>query len=167
MTLDNQDEVAKALGVPSLEGLSTENVTELVELLKEMPEDLQLQIIKSNPELQKYALEAVAAVEDDLRATLLAINTNNQQAFAALAEIREVIAGEISKEDISDERWRYLMDTLVENGKTAVAVGSEANQLIAQQADATRLTKLAVAAMPYIETVINVGVRILISRSRI
>lgn len=167
MTLDNEGEIAKALGVPSLKNVPEEKLPDLVALLSDAPEQLQLQLMKTNPELQRYALKAIAAVEDDLRATLSSIDASSQQAFSALAEIREVIAGELNKDNISDERWRYLMDTLKENGRLALTVDSETKDLIVQQANATRFTKMAVAAMPYIETVVQVGVRILITRGRI
>lgn len=167
MTLDNQEEIAKALGVPSLNNLPEERLPELVALLSDAPEQLQLQLMKTNPELQKYALKAIAAVEDDLRATLTSIDASSQQAFATLAEIRKVVAGELNKDNISDERWLYLMDTLKENGKLAMAVNSETKDLIAQQANAARRTKVAETAMPYIEMVVQIGVRILITRGRI
>ena len=167
MTLDNQDAIAKALGVPSLNNLPEEKLPELVALLSDVPEQLKLQLMKSNPALQQYVLNAIAAVEDDLRATLSSIDASSQQAFVALAEIRAVVAGELNKDNISDERWLYLMDMLKENGKLAMAVDYKTKELTAQQANAARFTKIAVAAMPYIETVVQVGVRILITRGRL
>jgi hypothetical protein len=167
MSLDNEDAIAKAIGETSLENLPEPKVRELVDHFDEIPDELQLQLLKSNPALQKYALDAITAVEDDLKATLSSIDASSQQAFAALAEIREVLAGELNKEDISDERWRFLIEKLSENGKIAVAVDSETKQLIAQQANAARLSKVAVAAMPYIDTVVQVGVRLLLTRGKL
>lgn len=164
MRLDDEDKIAAAIGEPSLEGLSDDQLGDVVDHLHEIPEEAQLQLIKTNPELQSYALKAIAAVEDDLRSTLSASSTSSQKAFAALAEIREVIAGELEKEYISDERWRFLMDKLVENGQMAIAVNATSQQQIAQQSNTARLSKLALAAMPYIVPVVQAGVRILLTR---
>lgn len=167
MTLDSEDKIAKAIDEPSLDNVPEAKLPALVDLFPQIPDDLQLQLMKKNPELQKYALQAVAAVEDTLRATLASNDPSTQQAFDALTEIRRVIAGELNKDNISDERWRFLIEKLIENGQLAAAKDTENKQFLAQQANADRLTKAAVAAMPYIETVLQIGVRILISRSRI
>ena len=49
----------------------------------------------------------------------------------------------------------------------AAAVSSETNQLIAEQANAARRAKIAVAAMPYVEVVLQVGVRLLLTKGRL
>jgi hypothetical protein len=167
MTLGNDDEIAKAIGESSLDGLSDEGLKKLVARFDEIPADVQLRLMKTNPELQKLALEAVAAVEENLKATLVSNDLSTQQAFAALAEIREVIKGELQKENVSDERWRFLIEKLIENGQMAVAKDTENKQFLEQQAKAERFSKAVTLAMPYVETVVQIGVRILISRGRI
>ena len=97
MSLDNEDEIAKAIGEPSLKNLSEAKLRELVDRFDEIPPDLQLHLMKTNPGLQQYALRAVEAVEDDLRVTLSSIDANSQQAFVALGEVRQVIAGELKE----------------------------------------------------------------------
>lgn len=167
MTLDNDDAIAKAIGANSLDDLTESQVVALAQRLGELPARLQLHMIKTNAQLQEYALKAVAAVEDDLRVTLSAINENSGQAFEALGETRGIIAGELNKPDLSDDRWRFLIDRLTDNEGKATAVAAEANQLIAEQANAARRAKLAVAAMPYVEVVLQVGIRLLINKGRI
>ena len=167
MTPDEKDAIAKAIGAESLEQLSELQVIALAQHLVELAPAAQLHLIKTNPQLQEYALKAVAAVEDDLRVTVEAINENSGQAFKALGETREIIAGELNRPDLSDERWRYLIDKLTDNEDKAKAVAAETNQLIAEQANADRLGKLAIAAMPYVEVVLQVGIRLLITKGRI
>jgi hypothetical protein len=167
MTLDNEDSIAKAIGADSLDHLTDDQVVALAQRLGDVPPELQLHLMRTNPQLQEYALKAVAMVEDDLRATLSAINENSRQAFEALGETRDIFAGELNRPDLSDERWRYLIDKLVDNEDKATAVRAETNQLIAEQANADRGAKLAIAAMPYVEVVLQVGVRLLINRGRI
>jgi hypothetical protein len=167
MTLDSDDAIAKAIGADSLDNLTESQLVALAQHLAELPPELQLHLIKSNPQLQQYALKAVAAVEDDLRVTLSAINENSGQAFEALGDTRGIIAGELNKPDLTDDRWRYLIEKLTDNEDKATAVAAEANQLIAEQANAARRAKLAVAAMPYVEVVLQVGVRLLLAKGRI
>lgn len=167
MTLDNEDAVAKAIGAESLDSLTDAQVVALAEHLSEATPELQLHLIKTNPQLQAYALRAVTAVEDDLRTTTSAMNENSKQAFEALGETRDIIAGELNKPDLSDERWRYLIDKLTDSEDKAKAVAEETNHLIAEQSNATRGAKLAIAAMPYVEVVLHVGVRLLVSRGRL
>lgn len=167
MTLDNDDEIAKAISESSLDGLSDDGLKKLVGRFDEIPPDVQLRLMKTNPELQKLALEAVSAVEENLKATLASNDASTQQAFAALADIREVIKGELQKENVTDERWRFLIDKLTENGQMAMAKDTENKQFLDQQAKAERFSKAMTLAMPYVETVVQIGVRILISRGRI
>ena len=166
MTLDNKDAIARAIGADSLDHLTDDQVAALAQRLRDVPPELQLELIKTHPQLQGYALRAIAAVEDDLRVTLTAINENSRQAFEALSESRDIIAGELNKPDLSDERWRYLIDKLAENEDKAMAVRAETNELIAEQANADRGAKLAIAAMPYVEVVLQVGIRLLINRGK-
>lgn len=161
MTLDNEDAIAKALGEKSLGDLSAAKLRELVNRLDEIPPALQLHLIKTIPGLQLLALEAVAAVGNTLGTVLASNDANTEKAFAALAEIRGVISGELQKEDISDERWMFLMEKLGENGQMVVAKDTENKRFIAQQANADRLAKGVAAAMPY---VLQFGVQILIRR---
>lgn len=167
MTLDNEDEIAKAIGEESLDGLSKASLRKLVERFNEVPEDLQLHLMKTNPELQKLALDAITAIEDNLKLTLTSNDASTQQVFAALAQIRDVITGELNKDNISDERWRFLIEKLIENGQLVAAKDTENKQFLNQQAKADRLTKAMTAAMPYIDIVLEVGVRMLITRGRI
>jgi hypothetical protein len=167
MTLDNEDGIAKAMGTESLDGLTDAQVVALAGHLRDATPELQLHLIKTNPRLQAYALRAVMAVEDDLRATLSAINENSKRAFEALGETRGVIAGELNKPDLSDERWRYLIDKLTGNEDKAKAVAEKTNQLIAEQSNAARGAKLAIASMPYVEVVLQVGIRLMISKGRL
>jgi len=167
MTLDNEVAIANALGTDSLNELTDAQVIALAELLDEVPPELQLHLIKTHAQLQQYALRAVAAVEDDLRATLTALDENSTQAFQALGQTRGIIAGELNKPDLSDDRWRYLIDKLTENEDKAIAVAAESNRLIRDQANAARRAKLAVAAMPYVEEVLKVGIQLLVTRGRI
>lgn len=167
MTLDNENAVAKAIGAETLANLTDAQVVALAEHLSEATPELQLHLIKTNPQLQAYALRAVTAVEDDLRTTLSSINENSRQAFEALGETRDIIAGELNKPDLSDDRWRYLIDKLTDNEDRAKAVAEETNQLIAEQSNAARGAKLAIAAMPYVKIVLQVGIRLLISRGRL
>ncbi|AVL98195.1 MULTISPECIES: hypothetical protein [Microbacterium] len=167
MTLDTEDAVAKAIGAESLDNLTDAQVVALAEHLGDITPELQLHLIKTNPQLQMYALRAVNAVENDLRSTLSAMNENSKQAFVALGETRDIIAGELNKPDLSDERWRYLIDKLTDNEDKAKAVADETNQLVAEQSNATRGAKVAIAAMPYVEVVLQVGIRLLITKGRL
>jgi hypothetical protein len=166
MTLDNGDAIAKAIGAKSLADLTDTQVVALAKHLRDVAPELQLHLIKSSPQLQAYALKAVAAVEDDLRVTLSAINENSKQAFEALGETRGIIAGELNRLDLGDERWRYLIDKLTDNEDKAKVVAQETNQLIAEQSNADRGAKMAIAAMPYVGVVLQVGIRLLINRDR-
>lgn len=167
MTLDSEEAIAKAIGAESLDNLNESEMVALAKHLGDVPPELQLHLIKTNPQFQEYALRAVAAVEDALRVTLPAINENSKRAFEALRETREIIAGELDKPDLTDERWRYLIDKLTDNENKAAAVTAETNQLIAEQTNADRRAKLAIAAMPYVELVLQVGMRMLATKGRL
>ena len=71
MSLESKDEIAKAIGADSLENLTEDQVIALAQRLGDVPPELQLELIKTLPQLKAYALRAVAAVEDDLRVIYL------------------------------------------------------------------------------------------------
>jgi hypothetical protein len=166
MALESEDAIARAIGASSLGDLDEVQVAALAQRLGDIPKALQLHLIKTNPQLQDYALRAVAAVEDDLRTPLHAINENTREAFRALSETREILAGELAKPNLSDERWHYLIDTLSTSSAQAAAVTADTNRLIADQTTAARYSKLTIAAMPYIEVVLQAGIRLVISKGR-
>ncbi|WFR68016.1 hypothetical protein P9139_06600 [Curtobacterium flaccumfaciens] len=139
----------------------------MIRRLSEVPPELQLRLIKISPQLQANALRAVTAVEDDLRKTLSAVNENSQRAFEALAEARGILAGELSRADLSDDRWRYLIDKLTSNEERVVSLAEQTNKLVAQEAKSSRGLKLVVEAMPYVDVVVQAGIRILLSKGRI
>lgn len=167
MTLDDEDAIKKALDVSSLEDLNDPELRELARRFDEVSPELQLQLLRSNPMLRQHMLEAVTAVEENLRAATDAMNANTREAFEALKDVRSIIAGELNKANLTDERWLLLMQMLTVNEDKATAVNTQANQLIAEQANADRLTKLAVAAMPYVAVVLREGIRLLIYKGRI
>jgi hypothetical protein len=164
VTLDNEDEMSKALGGEPLDKLPEARFPDLVALFPQMSDELRMKLLEEIPGLQKYALDAVNAVEETLKDTLQSNAASTQQVYDALADIRSVIKGELNRPDISDERWQILMEKLSENGQMVVDKDTENKQFIAEQASESRLTKFAVAAMPYVELVITNGVRIMVTR---
>lgn len=167
MTLDSEDAIARAIGADSLDQLTESQSIDLIRRLSEVPPELQLRLIKTNPQLQANALRAVTAVENDLRKTLSTVNENSRRAFEALAEARGILAGELNRANLSDDRWRYLIDKLAVNEERVVSLAEQANKLVAQEAKASRGLKLVVEVMPYIDVVVQAGIRIMLSKGRI
>ncbi|MFJ3490680.1 hypothetical protein [Leifsonia aquatica] len=166
MAPDNEGEIANAIGESSLENISEAKLSKLVELFDGVPEDVQIDLMKTNSELQRYALKAVSAVEENLKQTLASNDASTQQTFAALTQIREAITGQLNMDNISDERWRFLIEKLIENGQMAVATDTANKQFLAQQASSDRLTKTIAAAMPHLQTVVQIGAQLMLARSR-
>ena len=111
-----------------------------------------------------YAVMAVDAFEGDLKPILDANEASSRVVFAALADARRIIKGELDKADISDERWKHLMDVLRDLSRMAVDKDTENKAFIAQQANADRIAKALETFAPYIESLVRIGIQVLLTR---
>jgi len=167
MTLENWNAISKALDVPSLQGLPEEKYPELVALLPDIPDELRLKLFELIPGFLQFALDAMKAVEETLQTTIKSNDKNQAELNESFGDLRNILKGRLERDGISEEHERFLIENLMNLQNIQVDKDSENKRFLSDQANATRLSKMAHAAMPVLETVIMTGVRIMISRGRV
>lgn len=164
MELNNEEQVMNALGVNSLVGLPREKVVELSAILPNLAPDVQARLIEVVPELQANALEAVKAMEEILEVTLKANEGVDQRLSNSLSEVRELIAGRLNRDDISEAHAEYLVEKLMETTTTEAENAARSREFQAAQANATRFASLIQAGLPLITALAVFGGRLVASR---
>ncbi len=166
MTLDSEDAISEALGVSSLQALQAEQYPELVALLPEMSDELRLKLFELVPGFLQFSLDAMNAVEETFEKTIESNDRDQTELRESFKDLRDIFKGRLDREGISEKHERFLIRNLMDLQKMEVDADAENKKFLADQANATRLAKMAHAAMPIIETVIMTGVRIMITRGR-
>ena len=164
MTLTNEDEFRKKLGVSSLRAVPEEKLPQVVSLLPEMSDELRLKVIEQVPGFMQFALDAMKAVEETLGTTIAANAKEQTELHESFGDLRHILGARLDRPDISEKHAEFIIDKLIGAQKMETDQKSDNNKLIADQANATRLAKLGQAAIPILTTVLSTGVQILINR---
>lgn len=162
MSLDNEEAVARALEVTSLQDLSDRQKIELAALLPEIPEPLRSQLYDLVPGLRAIELAAVDAYERTYVAGLDTNDKNQQRLHDSFAQTRDVIEGKLTRDDLSEEYERYLLDSLKEADRLEAQKDTENKAFIASEARATRRAMLfATLGVPVVTVIVSVGAQVL------
>jgi hypothetical protein len=164
VTLDSQDALIKRLGVPSLGDVTPDQFPEIITLIPEMSDELRKIVLELVPGFEAYALEAMKAVKDTLATTTAAIGKEQTELNESFGHLQQILAGRLARDETSEQHAEFIIHKLVELQKLKTEQSTETNKLIAEQADATRLTMLTEAAIPVLTTILAMGVQILINR---
>jgi len=164
MTLDSDDAFKTRMKVSSFKDVTPEMFPEVITLIPEMSDELRQKVLELVPGLEQYALEAMKAVQYTLETTVAAIGTEQTQLNESFGDLQQILAGRLGREGISEKHAEFIIEKLVELQKLKSEQSTETNKLVAEQADATRLAKMANAAIPILTTVLATGVQMLINR---
>lgn len=165
MTLDSEDAVKKALGISSFRELSKEKALALYAAIPDMANEVRMKLIEQIPAVQKFALDAVTAIEHTLDKTADSVDKNQVTVHDAMSDVRSVLKGELDREDISEEHRRFLVEQVVDSGKVESQSASEGQKLIAEQAGETRKAVIIVAGMAIVAGVVLGGGKVMLGRS--
>jgi len=164
MTLDGDDAFNERMKVTSFKDVTPEMFPEVIALFPEMTDELRQKVLGLVPGLEQYALEAMKAVQDTMETTVTAIGKEQTELNESFGNLQQILAGRLGRDDISEQHAEFIINKLVELQKLKTEQSTETNKLVAEQADATRLAKMANTAIPILTTVLATGVQILINR---
>ena len=164
MTLRTEDWFNEQMGVANIHDVQPAQFPSVISCIPEMSDELRVKVLDQVPGFRQYAIEAMKAVEETLETTTGAIGKEQTELHESFMSLRQILAGRLKRDGISEEHERYIIDRLVELQAMEKEQKTETNKLIGEQGDATRLAKLADAAIPIITTVLATGVQILINR---
>lgn len=110
MSLDSEDAVMKKLGVESLDNLTDAQMYALGMEIPDMSDDVRKKLLDTVPGLQKFLEEAINAAEQVSSKSIDARGDEAKLVHEAYADGRRILKGELSREDLSEERRAYLVD---------------------------------------------------------
>jgi hypothetical protein len=164
MTLDSEDAVKKALGINSFREMSKEKMLAFAASMPDMANEVRLKLIDQIPGFQKFALDAVNAVERTFEKTLESVDKNQEELRDSLGDIRSVIKGRLDRDGISEEHERFLVEKLLETGGMEAEQATENKKFKGEQANETRKSVLALAGIGLVAAVVLAGGKVMIGR---
>jgi hypothetical protein len=164
MSLGSEEDVKKALGIKSFRELSKEKVLALAASMPEMANEVRLKLIEQIPAVQKFALDAVNAVERTFSKTIDSDDESGKRLQESFSDIRKVIQGELDRDDISEEHRRFLMKKLLDTSKTESEKDTESKKFRAEQAAETRNSVLMIVGLAVLTAILFAGGKVIATR---
>lgn len=126
----NEVEVKKQLGIESWKNLSKDKMLRFAAMMPDMDTEVTLKIIEQFPAFKEFALDTVKEMEKAHESTLKSNDKSQDQVYKALQEIREILKGELDKDDLSWDQLKFIIELIQENGKLAFQKDSEGKQFL-------------------------------------
>ena len=164
MKLDNEDALLKKLDVPSLKATLPEKFPEILLLIPELSDELRLKVLEQVPGFMQFSLESMKTLEETLQTATAAIGNEQKQLHDSFADLRRILADRLQTPGISESHAEFVIDKMIEMQRDEKGQSNDTNKLIAEQADATRLSKMLNVALPLVVTAIAAGAQIAINR---
>src|SRR6478752_4576238 len=101
MGYNNEAEIKQALGIESWRNLSKDKMIRFAAMMPDMDKEVALRIVEQFPVFKEFALDVVANMERVQEATLSANTQSQEHVHRSLSEIREILKGELNKDDLS------------------------------------------------------------------
>lgn len=163
MTLDSEDAVKKKLGISSFRELSKDKMLAFAATMPEMANEVRLKLIDQIPGFQKFALDAVNVVERTFEKTLESNSESRRDVHQAFGDVRDVLKGELDKDDISEDHRKFLVEQLMKTSEVEAEKDTENKTFHSEQADGTRMVVLAVAGIALVAAVVLAGGQVIVA----
>ncbi|MEU1792259.1 hypothetical protein ABZ553_41565 [Streptomyces sparsogenes] len=125
MRYKNEAEIMQALGIDSWRNLSKDKMIRFAAMMPDMDTEVALKIVEQFPVFKDFAKDAVDAMEKAHQSTLSANKQSQKHVHRAFREIREILKGELSKDDLSWEEKKFLIEQIQETGRLEFQKDSE------------------------------------------
>lgn len=125
MKYANEVEIKQALGIDSWRNLSKDKMIRFAAMMPDMDKEVALKIIEQFPTFKDFAVNVVNSMEKAQEAALSDNRQSQDNVHRAFQEIREILKGQLSKDDLSFEEWKYLIEQIQETGRQEFQKDSE------------------------------------------
>ena len=115
MKYNSEDEVKQALGIDTFRSLSRDKVVRFATMMPDIDKEVQLKIVEQFPEFKAFAVDAVNTLEHEHEATLDANAESQDKVHSAYQHVRDILAGQLGRDDLNREDWRHLIDLIAES----------------------------------------------------
>ena len=126
----DEAEIKQALGIESWRNLSKDKMIRFAAMMPDMDTEVALKIIEQFPVFKDFALDVVGSMERAQEATLSANTQSHEHVHRAFQDIREILKGELEKDDLSWEEKRYIIEQIHETGREQFNKDSENKQFL-------------------------------------
>ncbi|MFD4716732.1 hypothetical protein ACFWN5_44810 [Streptomyces sp. NPDC058430] len=130
MKYKNQAEIKKALGIEDWRNLSKDKVIRFAAMMPNMDTEVALKIIEQFPSFKDFAKDAVSAIERAHESTLSANNQSQEHVHRACQEVRDILKGELDKDNLSWEEKKFLIEQIQETARMQFQKDSESKQFL-------------------------------------
>lgn len=116
MSLNNEDDVKKALGITSFRELSKDGVMRLAAMMPDLPKEVALKIVAQFPEFRLLATETLNVVAERHESTLKSNKWSQKQFHRGIEATRNIFNAELQK-DIEPEQRVTIYEQILELNK--------------------------------------------------
>lgn len=125
MSYKNEEDVKQALGIDSWRNLSKAKIIKFAAMMPDMDTEVALKIVEQFPVFKEFATDAIDAMEKAHKSTLKANKQSQQNVHQAFQEIREILKGELDRDELSEDMRRFIIEQIQETGKQESQKDSE------------------------------------------
>ncbi|GFH35271.1 MULTISPECIES: hypothetical protein [Streptomyces] len=130
MKYKSEAQIMKALGIESWRNLSKDKMVRFAAMMPNMDTEVALKIVEQFPAFKDFAKDAVSAVERAHESTLSANNHSQEHVHRAWQEVRDILKGELGKDDLSREEKKFLIEQIQETARMQSQKDSENKQFL-------------------------------------
>lgn len=99
-------------------------------MMPNMDAEVALKIIEQFPAFKDFAKDAVSAIERAHESTLSANDQSQEHVHRACQEVRDILKGELNKDNLSWEEKKYLIELIQETARMQFQKDSENKQFL-------------------------------------
>ncbi|MGW2179607.1 hypothetical protein ACWCXX_16200 [Streptomyces sp. NPDC001732] len=125
MKYKNEAQLMRELGIDTWRHLSKDKMIRFAAMMPDMDTEVALKVVDQFPAFKEFAKEALDTIHKSHEATLSANKHSMDQVFQALQKNREIFERELSKDDLSREERKFLLELIQETGRLACQKDSE------------------------------------------
>lgn len=125
LTYKSEAELMKVLEIDTWRNLSKDKILQFATLMPEMDKELAIKVIEQFPEFRQFALDALTVLEKQHTSTLEFNSASQTAVHHAFAEVREILANELKRDDLSAGDRMIIIDKVMETANREFAKDSE------------------------------------------
>jgi hypothetical protein len=130
MKYKNEAEIKQALGIESWRNLSKDKMIRFAAMMPNMDTEVALKIVEQFPVFKDFAKDAVSAIERAHESTLSANAQSQEHVHRACQDVRDILKGELSKDDLSWEEKKFLIEQIQDTARMQFKKDSENKQFL-------------------------------------
>lgn len=121
----SEQELMQTLGIDSWRNLSKDKMMRFAAMMPDLDTEVALKIVEQFPTFKEFALDTVDEMEKAYSSALKANEQSQDHFYHVLRDIREVLKGELTNEELAWEERKWIIEQLQYQGDLAFRKDSE------------------------------------------